>query len=413
MRAMPSMAALAWCVPIITEAMALGRSMIFAWLIGPEELGKAILLAIILRLVEMLSDLGAERMLAQATDGDAPELQSTLHGVLVLRGAVVACVLIAIALPVSTLFDQGPSLAAYASLAFIPLVRSFLHLDFRRAERRFNYRPLAIVEGGASLAMLLAACFAAFDGDHRAIIVAFTAQCVAQVALSHLVANRSYEISFSLPGISRAWRLGGPLIMNAALMFLALQADKLIVAMNFSWTDVSVYGVAFQLALLPALVVGRASASLLIPQFRMALERGELRPSGLRALQIHAFLAVLFFIVYVIAAQTAISIFYGPVYEPDVALVLALASVAAIRILRTPFSYLSFVQERTGDIVRANIWRGLAVIPAAGAATLAGPLAAIAWAGAVGEVLAGTAAFIKLTKPGGGLEPPSPKEVRL
>ena len=36
------------------------------------------------------------------------------------------------------------------------LLRGFTHLDFRRAERGFRYRPMAVVEGGATLAMAAA-----------------------------------------------------------------------------------------------------------------------------------------------------------------------------------------------------------------------------------------------------------------
>ena len=41
-----------------------------------------------------------------------------------------------------------------AALALVPLIRGALHLDYRRAERGFSYRAMAVVEGGAVVATI-------------------------------------------------------------------------------------------------------------------------------------------------------------------------------------------------------------------------------------------------------------------
>ena len=77
--------ALAWAVPVLAEAAALGRSVVLAWAIGPEDLGRAMMLALTLRLVEMVSDVGIERLIVQAPDGNTSRLQAELHGAAILR----------------------------------------------------------------------------------------------------------------------------------------------------------------------------------------------------------------------------------------------------------------------------------------------------------------------------------------
>ena len=78
--------ALAWATPVAAEAAALGRSIAFAWALGPDELGKAMMLALTVRLVEMASDVGVDRLIVQAPDGNAATLQSNLQGVMIARG---------------------------------------------------------------------------------------------------------------------------------------------------------------------------------------------------------------------------------------------------------------------------------------------------------------------------------------
>lgn len=227
--------AFAWAVPIAAEIAALLRSVILARLIGAEELGQAMILALVLRLTEMISDVGIERLLAQARDGDTPEFQASLQAAVLLRGLVMALGMCALAWPMAHLFGSGPSTLAYAAMGSVPLVRAFLHLDYRRRERHFDYTGLAVVELSATLTMLVVSGLAAYwVQDHRALIWAVMGHAVVQVVASHLVADRPYRVDFKIKELLRIWRFGAPLIVNAALMFITMQADRLIVAAHMA-----------------------------------------------------------------------------------------------------------------------------------------------------------------------------------
>jgi O-antigen/teichoic acid export membrane protein len=384
--------ALAWAVPILTELAGFARSILLARLIGADELGKAMLLALVLRLVEMASDVGVERLLAQAPDGDEPQLQAQLHGVAVLRGVVMALVLLGLAPAMAYCFGDGPQTGSYLLLALVPLGRAFLHLDYRRAERQRNYRLLASVEISASLAMLLGAGAAAFQwGDHRAILGAVLAQVAVQVGMSHFLAMRAYRVELSLQGQLRVWRFGAPLIANACLMFLILQADRIIVAGAYGWADVAIYGVVVQLAMLPAQIVGRAGNSLMAPRFRVAIAAGLLGRVARSAMAVHFGLAVVFAGGFIVLANPVILWAYGAEFSTEFALIAAAGCAGSVRILRVPISQLAVSLARTGDPGRANIWRALALVPATIFAVLGAPLATLAICAALGEM----AAFVR------------------
>ena len=109
--------------------------------------------------------------------------------------------------------------------------RAGLDLDYRLAERNISYRPLALVEGGPVLVMLI--CLPLIGHlvpDHRAMSVALIVQAAAQVFLSHLVARRRWTMHFDAVILHRTFRFGTPLVVNAFLMFLTFQVDHLIVA---------------------------------------------------------------------------------------------------------------------------------------------------------------------------------------
>ena len=381
--------AMAWSVPFLSEIGALLRSVVLAWATGPEELGRAMILVLVLRLTEMISDIGVERLLMISRDGDDPRFLSALQGAALLRGLAMAVMLLALAAPMALLLPDGASLGEYTALAVIPLMRAFLHLDYRLAERNFSYLPLAQVEGGSVLVMLVSLpLIGHLVPNHRAMLLALIVQAAAQVALSHRVAHRRWIMHFDRAVLHHAARFGAPLVINAFLMFLTFQADRLIVAGWFGWTEVGIYGVALQLASLPAQITGRAAGSLLAPRLRVALQSDTLRPVVKAAVQVHVALAGAFAFGFAILTPHAIALVYGAQFRPSFPLALALGLAAAFRILRTPHSQLAVASGRTGDPARANIWRALALGPAVGLAAMGQPLLTVAMAATVGEMVA-------------------------
>ena len=377
-----------WTVPLLAEAGALARSAILARVIGGDELGRAMVLTLVLRLAEMVSDVGIERLLMQRPGVLPPALLAALHGASWLRGLGMAALLVALALPMASAFQGGASVAIYAALALAPLLRGGLHLDYRLAERDRRLGPLAVVEGGAVLAMLAAVPLAlAVWGDHRAMLLILLAQAFAQVVLSHLVARQRYRLALDRAVLAEVMGFGAPLVLNAGLMFLTFQADRLLIAGWYGWAEVAVYGVALQLAMLPAQIAGRAAGSLLAPRLR-GLTGAALTQVARQAVGLYLLAGLGFAAGFALLAPPAIELVYGAAFRPELSLALAFGLAAGARILRTPLSQIAVALGRTGDPARANLWRAMALGPALAAAWFGLPLTAIAATAALGETLA-------------------------
>jgi O-antigen/teichoic acid export membrane protein len=211
--------------------------------------------------------------------------------------------------------------------------------------------------------------------------------------LSHLLADRKYTARLSSKTLRRSWSFGAPLLLNAGLLFFTFYADRFIVAEAYGWASLALYGVALQLAMLPSQIVGRAAASLVLPDLRLALAGGDYQKTWARCLNTHLILACTIWVGFVGIAPAAIALVYGEAFRPDLLLVVALAFAAAFRVLRTPFSQLAVATGRTGDPARANLLRAAALVPAIVFAIAGLPLAAIAAAAALGEAGATIRAF--------------------
>jgi O-antigen/teichoic acid export membrane protein len=195
---------------------------------------------------------------------------------------------------------------------------------------------------------------------------------------------------------------------NAVLLFLTFYADRLIVAASFDLATLAVYGVALQLALLPAQIVGRAAATLLLPRFRQGLPLAGSRPPPARPSPPTSRWAGSSRPPSRSSRRLPSRRSTAAAFRPDTTLAAVLGAAAAFRIVRTPLSQLAVAVGRTGDPARANLLRAAALGPALLAATAGLPLAAVAAAAALGEAAATWRALV-LAWP--CLFPPTPREV--
>lgn len=382
-------ASLAWMTPLACEAAALLRSLVLARMLGAEEMGRLMMLALLLRLAEMAGDLSIERLITQAPDGGSDRFLAVMHGAALIRGGALAILMLASAAPAAILLTSGPAFESYALLALVPMIRGTMNLDYRRQERDRSYRGMLVVEGGAALGMLIVAPLAAAAlGDHRAFLPVALAHATCQVALSHGVARLRWRVAVDPVILRRVVRFGLPLLGNAILMFAVFHADRMIVAGFYDWQEVGRYAIALQLALLPAQIAGRAAASLLGPRFRDAIATGRIEGATAAATRAYLVLGAAFLAVYTLAAGPVIRLAYGADFSVEPALLLALGVASAIRIARTPLSQRAVAAGATAIPGQANLFRAAGLPVAVAIAAVGAPLWAVAAAGAVGEGLA-------------------------
>src|SRR3974377_83034 len=99
------------------------RNVILARLISPANFGIASIFAMTFYLIEMVSSLSIETLLVQAEDGDEPDLESTAHLRLAVRGLINSLIILALSRPIAHLFGAPQAAWAFALLAFVPAMK--------------------------------------------------------------------------------------------------------------------------------------------------------------------------------------------------------------------------------------------------------------------------------------------------
>lgn len=371
------------------QAMGMARNIILARLLAPSEFGLAMTLALTISFVEMTTDLAVDRLLVQATDGDNKELQGATHVAQFIRGVVAAIILVAVAKPVTRLFQASDATWVYAALAGIPLMRALSHLDMRRFERSLRFGPQIRVKlASQSLSMIAAAPLAYWLRDFSVYLWVSLIQYTTQMAVSHMVATRPFRWSLNPVLLRRIFSFSWPLMVGGAMLFGSQQGDKALIGAAYTKAEFGWYSVAAMLAMMSARLASTIAAPVFFPMIsavqndRVAFERRVRLSTETIAVLCGAPTAFLVF-----AGPAVIGILYGLDYIPAAEFVGVLGLAQVVRMIRVPVYMAAMGLGDTRNLMYGNLFRLSGLIGAGIVVALHGPMIMIAWCSLGGEVV--------------------------
>ena len=250
-------------------AFRFAQSVIVARFLAPEHFGLMALVGILLNGLTMFSDIGTEPAAIRSGNGDDPDFLRTAWTLKILRGTGLWLACIAAAVPFAWFYDEP------ALLLMIPVSGSTMFLSSfgttagiafaRRIELR---TPTLFGLWMMPISFLIAIGMAYWLRDAWALAWGGVLTTLVSVILGHLF----------LPGIRHrfCWRpeyvrelfsFGRWIFVSTLFTFIAMQADKLMLAKLVDMRVVGVYGIALVLAQVPMMLVGAIAGSVLFPVF--------------------------------------------------------------------------------------------------------------------------------------------------
>jgi O-antigen/teichoic acid export membrane protein len=374
------------------------RNVVIARLISPADFGIASMFAISLSLIEMISNLAAEKLIIQDIEGDSECFQATIHCLQFVRGCLIGLILFSIAGPLARLFGVEDARWAFRWLGFIPFIRGLIHQDMIRLQRQMRFGPSILVETGVSVVVMIAAYpLGRWFGDYSAMLWIIVAQAGIVVLGSHIVAERRYRWALDKNTISRLLIFGWPLLINGLLMFGILQGDRFMIgAANrlfgraiYTLTDLGVYSVAFSLVFAPTMLIANVGTALFLPLLSRVQDSGRsFERRYYFVCQTIALAGGLFSIPFIISGEWIIRLIYGQKYANAGSVVAWLAAMQALRIIRIGPTLAAMAKGDTKNAMFSNVVRSVAFAGVVLTAAFGGPLPLIAASGFMGEVLA-------------------------
>lgn len=374
---------------IVLEGSAFLRNLILARLLGVEQMGLAVALALGVRALEMLGDFGLERFLVQVREAELPGVRGTVHLVQVVKGFVLMSIAALVATPLCMAVNPALDPSIFILASFALLLRGFINCDYRERQRDSDFSGLLYVEGISNVvAVMLVAPLAMATRDYSALAWGSVLQAAMLCLLSHLLARRAMTFVIDRTLLRKAIKFGVPIAFNGMLMFLAMQGDRMIVALNFSPQELAKFAIAAQLTLLPALVGARFLLSLDLPRFsKLRSQPAELRKQYRNRLKWILLTAVVMLCAFAAVGTHSITWLYGAAFEPTPELITLLAAAASLRLIRAVPNTLLLSRGKTLMMLVCNTPRLIALLVALAAVAHGYGLIAIVAIGMFSEAL--------------------------
>lgn len=364
------------------------RNALIGHALSKGDFGIAATITLMLQLIETSSDLGTDRLIVQAADGDGRRFMATAHTTLLARGIVMAALLYLLAGPAAQFFGIPEAAWALQLTALVPTIKGLQHLDYRRAQRRLDNRPLIVVEVLPQATALAATLpLLAYPGGYQVALWLALVQAGAGVFASHLVAERPYEMAADRGLLKRFIAFGWPIWLSAFPLIAVYHGDRIIVGRFLGMEELAAFSAAFMVTMVPGLVAAKVGHALMLPALSTVetdIAAFHRRTSKLATLTAAA--AALYVLAFIAAGALVLPLAFGSNYTGLGAVIGWLAVMWGLRMMQAVPGMALMALGITTPFLMAGLLRASALALSLGAVTGGWGLAAVAAAGVAGEI---------------------------
>ncbi len=375
------------------------RNMLLARLLSKADFGIAATFAMFITLLEFSAKLGIARFVVRDPDAGEPEFVAAAHLAQGAAAAVSAAAMLAAAWPIANVFGIPEQAGALFVLAAIPLLNGLAHLDVRRFERDLRFGPSTVVEMIPQIVITLAAWpVATWLGDYRAMVVLLVMKAVLSCLGSHWLAEQPYRWRLHKGHLTRMLSFGWPLLVNGFLMFGVMQGDQFLVATFYSMTDLAPYAAAAALTMAPSFVFGRIFNPIALPLLAgVQHDRSAFERRYRTVLAVIAVFTAAYAVGAIVGAEPLMRVAYGAKYAGAGVILGWLAAANSFRNIRIAPAIAATARGDSVNQMQSSFARIIGLAPALALAVAHQPVWTIACAGLVGEALACSASFWRLS----------------
>jgi PST family polysaccharide transporter len=375
---------------LLEALLPLVRNIALTRLISPEEFGLAISLAVVLGLIEVLTDFGLPIFAVRKnTPVPAGETMMTLQSLALIRSAILGGILVLASPLIAWAFHAPDATLFYAMLGLIAFLRGFENLSVKEQMRHSIYWQEAVVIAVSNTVLTVVTLVAAsILGSFECMIWGMLSGTIAIVVLSNLLAPRRYRLGWNSIAARDAAGFGRPLLINGAAVAIGT-SDRFLVAGVFGPAALALFNVAIGTAMLPRTILARFLTSFFVPLFvKVQRDRDrELQLSDTWAWCLSA-LAFTYGIGLTFVGDRVLGLVFGASYQPSrVFMAIAGLSVCIKFLMMLPVPG-AYAVGHTRRISEGAILSALAILPGAAAALLSGNLSVFLFAMTVSELFA-------------------------
>jgi lipopolysaccharide exporter len=340
------------------QASALIRYVILARLLGPTQLGLGSTLILSAALFDLITDTGGDRFLLSDAEGGTTRAKGLVQFVFVIRGALIAAMMIACAPLLARFFNSSELTIPFMILAVSPLVLGFENLDFRAAQREGNFSAEGFIRISCEVANLIVTITVALiSHSYVAVLAGAIARSTMWVIATHVWSSRKYRLVFDPEIGKRMLAFSAPLLLSGVAVYLGQQGDRVLIGRKFGITNLGVYSAVLLLINMPASAMVNYVQTIFLPRIAALQRQVEPRAGQINLSGVTAVIAVSMAAGFLIVAPPFVHLFYGKAFTVDRATIALIGILQSARFLTVWPTTTAAAFGRSGQILLTNFVR--------------------------------------------------------
>lgn len=371
------------------RALAVIKLIILARLLSPDDFGLFGLMMLATMALDTFTRTGfGEALIQFKDDTDHLDTAWTLH---VIRGFILAGTILLIAPFAARFFNEPRLIPLLQAFSVAPIISSLENIGAVYFRKELQFGKLITLNLCADiLAMIVGIALAIILRNVWALVGATVTACVARVALSYVLHPYRPHFRMRRDSVRRLFHFGVWLTGSSILLFLAMKGDRIILGHLLGAYALGVFGMAWQIADLPASQIGSLLNQVMMPAYAKAQDaRERMARAFQRVLELVATLVLPLAIFMMLGAPELVLGVIGDGWREAIMPLRILALVAFLRAIDSTTTPLFLGTGRP----RLQFWKTLT----RGAVTLTLVYPLTARYGINGTALAGLAGVLSLT----------------
>jgi O-antigen/teichoic acid export membrane protein len=264
------------------QVIRFGSNLILTRLLIPEYFGLITVVHTLRIGLELFSDLGIAQSIVNSNRGDEPAFLNTAWTLQAIRGLLVWIFCLLITFPIAKFYKDDRLLWLIPIIGLYSVFDGFTSTSIHTLHRRMDLGKLTVYEillnVFAQSTLIIMAWL-----NRNLFFIATTAVISAiykMVGSTWLIRGYSNRFAWDRDAVQEILSFGRWMFIASALMFLAEQADRLILGKLLSFQFLGIYTVAYTLASIPREVIKQLSYKVIFPTIS---NQADLARSSLRA----------------------------------------------------------------------------------------------------------------------------------
>jgi O-antigen/teichoic acid export membrane protein len=251
----------------LSQIIRLAGNIILTRILVPELFGEITIARVFVTGLYLFSDIGLEPAIIRSKRSNESSFLNTAWTIQIIRTVILALISCAIAYPVSVWYKQPILGAVIPVIGIFSMAGGFQSTSLNKLDRELQQKKLTMMELAIQIigiSFTIAAAF--FFRNIWALLLGEFIGSIIRTIWSHAI-NGAQPNKWQLEreSVRELLSFGKWILLSTAMMFLATQADRIILGKFFTMAWFGVYSIAVTLAELPKQIVSRLSAKVLFP----------------------------------------------------------------------------------------------------------------------------------------------------